>query len=377
MNRTIARILTTCGVATSSVSAQTNFPEIEPNETKAQATLVNNMVAGDTITGNSTGATAAAGPTSQDTFRVKTGPLPLGIYRHRLTITTTAGLEGHTGTIRGLSQSGGVPQSGTDVSLQSSSPFTTPARFNQWYGFGKSEEIYYRVTGSATTTADYTATLDSMQVSPTVLGTFQTGSITITTVGQTGANQTDTDLWVYDSNLAAIPNFGNDDEPFPGTTHGSTLTRNFNAGTYYLAISNFNLANNQPAASDDSFNSGAVTDFANAVVDSSSTGSAAGPLNCSFTITDSSTVAAPVSALKTGPFDILWFQFSVGTSTGCYANCDNSTAPPILNANDFQCFLNAFAVQSDYANCDHSTNPPVLNANDFQCFLNAFAVGCT
>lgn len=61
---------------------------------------------------------------------------------------------------------------------------------------------------------------------------------------------------------------------------------------------------------------------------------------------------------------------------GCYANCDNSTSPPILNANDFQCFLNAYASGSSYANCDQSTSPPILNANDFQCFLNAFAAGC-
>jgi hypothetical protein len=61
----------------------------------------------------------------------------------------------------------------------------------------------------------------------------------------------------------------------------------------------------------------------------------------------------------------------------CYANCDNSTAPPILNANDFQCFLNKFAAQDPTANCDGSTAPPVLNANDFQCFLNKFAAGCT
>jgi DNA-binding beta-propeller fold protein YncE len=60
----------------------------------------------------------------------------------------------------------------------------------------------------------------------------------------------------------------------------------------------------------------------------------------------------------------------------CYANCDISTVQPVLNANDFQCFLNAFATGSNYANCDASTVPPVLNANDFQCFLNAFATGC-
>jgi glucose/arabinose dehydrogenase/PKD repeat protein len=61
----------------------------------------------------------------------------------------------------------------------------------------------------------------------------------------------------------------------------------------------------------------------------------------------------------------------------CYANCDQSTVPPILNANDFECFLNKWAAGDPYANCDQSTFPPVLNANDFQCFLNAYAAGCT
>jgi hypothetical protein len=60
----------------------------------------------------------------------------------------------------------------------------------------------------------------------------------------------------------------------------------------------------------------------------------------------------------------------------CYANCDNSSTPPTLTANDFQCFLNAFAGGASYANCDGSTTVPVLTANDFQCFLNAFASGC-
>jgi hypothetical protein len=62
---------------------------------------------------------------------------------------------------------------------------------------------------------------------------------------------------------------------------------------------------------------------------------------------------------------------------GGYANCDHSTAPPVLNVNDFQCFLNTFAAQDPAANCDGSTVPPLLNVNDFQCFLNAFAAGCT
>jgi hypothetical protein len=61
----------------------------------------------------------------------------------------------------------------------------------------------------------------------------------------------------------------------------------------------------------------------------------------------------------------------------CYPNCDSSATLPVLNINDFQCFLNKFAANDPYANCDHSTTPPTLNINDFQCFLNAFAAGCS
>jgi len=60
----------------------------------------------------------------------------------------------------------------------------------------------------------------------------------------------------------------------------------------------------------------------------------------------------------------------------CYANCDGSDIPPILNVNDFLCFINAYAAANPYANCDGSTVPPVLNVNDFVCFLTRFAAGC-
>jgi hypothetical protein len=61
---------------------------------------------------------------------------------------------------------------------------------------------------------------------------------------------------------------------------------------------------------------------------------------------------------------------------GCYANCDGSTAPPILNVNDFACFLSRFAAGDAYANCDGSTAAPTLNVNDFTCFTARFAAGC-
>jgi len=60
----------------------------------------------------------------------------------------------------------------------------------------------------------------------------------------------------------------------------------------------------------------------------------------------------------------------------CYANCDQSTTAPVLNVNDFMCFLNMYAAGDPNANCDGSTIPPILNVNDFQCFLTKYAAGC-
>ncbi len=65
-----------------------------------------------------------------------------------------------------------------------------------------------------------------------------------------------------------------------------------------------------------------------------------------------------------------------GCAQPCYANCDQSTTAPVLNALDFSCFLNSFAAGNASANCDGSTTAPTLNALDFSCFLNAFAAGC-
>jgi hypothetical protein len=69
----------------------------------------------------------------------------------------------------------------------------------------------------------------------------------------------------------------------------------------------------------------------------------------------------------------------------CYANCDGSTVAPVLNVDDFTCFINQFARArvlpheeqvGHYANCDGSTVAPVMNVDDFLCFINRFAAGC-
>jgi hypothetical protein len=75
----------------------------------------------------------------------------------------------------------------------------------------------------------------------------------------------------------------------------------------------------------------------------------------------------------------------VACEPACYANCDGSTTAPVLNVDDFSCFVNEFAAAqalplsqqvTSYANCDASTAAPVLNVDDFTCFINRFAAGC-
>jgi hypothetical protein len=79
------------------------------------------------------------------------------------------------------------------------------------------------------------------------------------------------------------------------------------------------------------------------------------------------------------------FFYSRPDDGACYANCDGSTVDPVLNVDDFICFIGQFADAmqlqepqqiSHYANCDQSTVSPVLNVDDFICFIGAFAAGC-
>ena len=64
-----------------------------------------------------------------------------------------------------------------------------------------------------------------------------------------------------------------------------------------------------------------------------------------------------------------------------------SSTTPDDNGGAFDCIITnacgparsdpaGLAVTACYPNCDGSTVVPILNANDFLCFLNKFAAGC-
>jgi len=289
--------------------------ETEPNDSKAQANTI--QLPGTDREGVMNGNSISSSTTGIDTYLVKTAAQAPGFYRHRLLVTST--IAGHTISIRGLTQTAGAINAGTDTSVQTSSAATTPARFIQWYTTGAAADLYVRVTGTASTTADYRLDYDIEPVSP-VAGPvgISPGSLTVTTVGQTTV---DTDFWIYDGARAAIAGAGNDDEPAPGATLQSTLTRVFDPGVYFLAISNYNLANNLASPPNDRSLAGAVTDFAG-VIANSSTSTTAVDL-------DAQIAGTPVTIVRNGAFDVQFVRFIVGAYE-LEGNDDKATANALV-----------------------------------------------
>jgi len=307
-------------VSVAGVSNAAIFPEMEPNDTKAAANPVALVGVGDVITGLSTGSsTTVAGSLSADNFLLTTPVQPAGIYRNRLTLTTN-GTAGHTGSIRGLTQTAtgtnvtgpGTINAGTDASVQSSTTSTTPARFNQFYTFGPSTRLTYRVTGTSSTTVDYNSTWSQDVVTPVSLGSFVEGSYVFTNLGL--ASTQDTEVFVLDSSLTPIG--FNDDSldtanggpivPVGSNTLNSYLPITLTPGSYTLAISNFNTASSQASTGNEGTANASVLDAAGILANGSSSIFATIP----FSIIGPGGTTA-ITATKPGGYDIYFASFTV------------------------------------------------------------------
>jgi hypothetical protein len=327
------------------------FTETEDNNNKLQANAVPGMISGQFITGTSTGSsTTAVGNNTADNFLISTAPATLGIYRHRVQVTSDT--LGNGATLRGLTQSAGVINFASDGTLQTASATTDPARFVQWYGFGRQEQMYVRVTGTTSTTAEYTATLSTEPVTAIDAGTFTAGTLTI---GRAPGVTTDTDLWVYDATFNPVPDGGIDDP--------ESLTRTFSAGTYYIAYAPTNLANDQPASSDDTFRTGVVTDFPNAVAASSN----ATITSMNLRITDAlGPIDVPVTR---SAFEVVWVRMVVvdsGIASGRCCLPDGSCA--VLRS--ASCDVLAGTYGGDATTCENAQCPQpgaCCFSADFSC----------
>ncbi|MBX9736750.1 MAG: hypothetical protein K2X32_07475, partial [Phycisphaerales bacterium] len=307
--------------------------ETEPNDLPTSANALSSVV-GNSICGTSTGASLVTpGIGSADFFKFTTAP-HAGIVRHGATLTTLNATVPRLGLV-GIDPAPGAP-SDLIVAIQLGRAVGN-TRVVEWYTLGggaspDERSIYARVAGFGQSASNYNVAMTSSTpiVPATISRTVRPGSITISTVGETGPTQTDTDLWVYDSNFAAIANFGNDDEPGVGTTLGSRFTRTFAPGTYYLAVGTFQMSLNQLTPPDDNVTNETLTDFPGVLVASSELTN-----DRSFRITDSEgSVITPAAA--TEPFEVLFYQLVVQEGSALVrcnpadiAYDDGSPLPPL------------------------------------------------
>lgn len=307
----------------SAIQAQNVFVESGDNNLKSTATLADCVVTGDLLTG------AHGNPASieRDVWRVRTCPATAGIYRHRLIVQIA--VPDYLPTLRGLYQSAGVIQAGTDAAVQESVAGSDPDRFVQWYGFGNGEEVYYDLKAFDFNRSSYSIQIETTPIVATPLANvYQEGLITIG--GNGGSHSNDTDLWVYDASFEAIPSYGNDD----GASTPSCpayLQRVYRAGTYHVALAHRDLVPAVSSAFDEGDAYGSVLDFPDAVLASEPDVG----VDLSFSVSGFTGPSEVVTSIQTEPFQVQWHSFDVVGDPSFVYSCDgDGSAGPCPCNND-------------------------------------------
>lgn len=353
----------------------------EPNESKATATTIVAESETHSILGTTTGSATAPGDPSVDTYRIKTAAAPPGIYKHTLTLTSPT--PGHTATIRGLSQSlSGIVNAGTDVTAQNARVGEDDSRTNSWYGFGRREEVFYRVAGTSTTTGMYSVVLTREAVARQQLTTQppNAGMLTIQLTA-TGAT-TDTEVWVLDADtLSPIPGYNNDDTAT--SVFSSTLTRTFQPGRYIIAATDYNLMCNLPSPLDEPGRGENVLDFPDAFLASD----AEGEVTVNVVVREGGTGGSVIttnSYSQTSPFGIVFIDMVVAGGGGCVADVDDGsgTGEPdgAVTIDDLLYYLGQFQEGDAGADVDDGTGTGATDGavtiDDLLYFVERFQAGC-
>jgi hypothetical protein len=380
-------VVLTAAALTAGAQAQTNYPETEPNETRATANGPFTLNPGDTLSGESHGTGSIFGIVANGSFDyyiLQPTATPPGIYRNTLTVDAPAVCSVVTvgfGQIDGAVNYRGSPIESNGVISSPSATGGTPARTAIWYTFGPSSAINLRIqNASITTTNNYIATFGQSAVTPQDLGPITGGQITITTVGQ--GHTTNTAMWVFDSSYHAIPGFGNDDVPDPlaHTVLQSTVTREMlTPGDYYLALANSQLMVDQecPDPPADRQPNSAVADPGTVLCTSNAVNQ-----NMAFAMTDGLGAVHQFPATKTDGFQVLWFKFTI-TAPATGACCQ-----PIgtcVTASQSGCVAKGGTYGGDGSDCSAvtCTQPPLgaccqldgtcIMANQYACTAYAGA----
>jgi hypothetical protein len=296
--------------------------EAEPNDAKDFGTQVT-VQPGESLVGTTIASTGIDNLSSPDYFLLRTAAAPLGIYRHSLRLTNWGGNHNNSASLPGVAQTpvtpgapwpGAVGSATTTEVVGQNHQLDGTDRVSYWYGFGREEQVYYKVTGTAATTRPYIAEFDTVPVVPVDLGSFVPGQITISTAGQGHTN--DTHVRVFDANLTPILGYSNDGASTNGGAPAnlnttSFLRRDYAPGTYYMGISLINLATSMGAPCDDNVRAGFMLDFPDSALETG----ASTLTDISFSVTDAAGLHA-FPASRPGRAEIGWFRFTVAPPCG-------------------------------------------------------------
>ncbi|MEM1452056.1 MAG: hypothetical protein AAGI22_23305 [Planctomycetota bacterium] len=309
-------------------SQQTIF-DLEPNATKDLATPATELVDGDMLVAFGFGG-CGSGPPDVDLFRARTAPLAPGIYRHDL-VDAGSSSDGELRLV-GLDAIQEITIPGSYDYLQQEPLDGTGNGFVSWYGFGKSEELYVDLYASYSCRSVVSAILDTNPVTPVDLGNVSSAANTTHFVNVRAEGATvplDLEIQVFDGEFNAIPGAGID----IAGTDPVFASNGFVDGTYYVAVSDHNLATHLPhyVVDGESRTLAGALDFPGGAA----CGSAEVGLDVRFELQSSAIGTISQVVTKSSPYEILWFRFEVGAGPAVQSFCagDGSVAP-CPNGND-------------------------------------------
>ncbi len=341
--------------------------EIEPNDNKLTATPADSGGTGlratpfpaatDRIAGFSNGGAGEAG--SADYFECRSGPENAGLYCYYLESTSATD---HDFSMRGLVQSFGTILPFTDVLVQQA---TSASQKGLWYGFGGEEKVFIRVRGSGSALSSYVYEYRCEPYRPVPPDPdgggepWQRGVVRLTA---SSPSPLDLDLWVYDHNFNPIPGYGHDNPDASG------LERMFNAGKYYVAVTDGNLLNNLPSPPDDEERNKPVLDYPNIVASSSPVF----PIPMIMLTISQNGLTRTVGGPKVYPYQVLFFEFNVSDPQACPVCIADFNRDGGVDGTDVEVFFQRWEISDPCADIDGSG---AVDGSDVQPFFDVWQTG--
>ncbi len=253
---------------------------------------------------------------TSDYFEIHIQPeSSIGIYRYSFITESQDGSPIPRADLVGLLQSAGSKVAGSTATVSSGPRIEV-------YTNGAASTGYFSMSRSSGGIQRYRYRMECTRIDvlpptspagPGVIdaGTFSFGAIAGENIfiqaGTGRPSGVNYDWWVYDSNFIALPDFGHDENDAVPDTDG--IGRMLLPGTYYVAVSDTNFANDKVSPADDLFRDGNILDFPNFTANSTFDFNFRLPIRIRDSV--GHVFDGDGYAIKRLPFGVVFFRFQV------------------------------------------------------------------